>query len=243
MAATKWKSITYQQVIREALEDANKTWDDLDKQKCYTIRFTHPAMHYTKKKDVNIISYWSADSGRTFDNSELLEFTDFSKLQEYLQDFNPSSPKWGVIMRSNDSEATKENSTIILESKLMTTVRRLCYDRKVDEAANDVNIHRDVYVFILSALDQQLSEQYQLLFPETAPLMTRAKEEITSVSKKILSDIDTPSIVTYFRAQIAALRTVKNMSLSAVTDFVTHKIHISTWYSHLSEASLLPSVV
>jgi hypothetical protein len=83
---------------------------------------------------------------------------------------------FGYILRSKDPSRTKENSNIILESRLMQKIRKLYYHGDFLHFSRHLGITRKQYVIMNSFLNQNNHRGFKALFPQFKPEFTKFKK-------------------------------------------------------------------
>lgn len=213
-------------------------WDELDVDASYTVGFTHPAMHFSK-----FTGMWMIRAVETrVDGSQLdtrqyevpeqqqVVYPTFSALQQACA----ADAGWGFMMRSRNPEKTGVNSTIIMESRRMTLVRQLVYDRHLGEEAETLGVTREHLAFTQCLLDAN-RDGYIQLYPERAALQASALASIAQCADEVVAGPAVPySTAAWFKARCA------KMTRAQVLDFMLIREHTSVWLRHLEKAGLLP---
>ena len=189
---TKWGDITYSEIISELLLINNITTDEfynsLDKNTSYTFGFKHASMHPFREGAFDPINkLWFIQSFKNgtisyeFENNfnikvqPRVELQDkefntkymFSTLKHSIYDFTQNgNVLYGYILRSKDTTQTDDHNSILLESSLLQTIRKLYYHSSFNDISNEKKYNRDIYTIIAAYVDINSNSLFLKLFPQ-----------------------------------------------------------------------------
>ena len=201
MNAVSWANgKSYQAIISECLEHIGLTWEtftsQLDTTYCYSFGFRHPLMHkFQENVDEPVYKIWFIQSVCLNEEAEYLWTNDASPiaiipsqevetsivnnlrelyktssnaLQNYLDN---KTICYGFILRSVNVSQTGEHSDLYIESSLMRTIRRICYENSLIEQCHKNNWNKELAITLHSYLDMPNYEIFCRLFPSYSEKM------------------------------------------------------------------------
>lgn len=216
-----WCGITYMNALTAAMETTNYSWDSFNKEKNYTLGFTCPTMHYTQKYDIWVIK----SDDPNINQQSSMYFEKFGEIQSVIKNGN----EFGFILRSKNSIKTGVNSTILLESKHMSNIRTLVYDKKLHESAEAIGVTPKTFAFCKCLLNEYLQQKYLQLYDEKEK-QDKALEKINNLPNLIKNN--DPS-AKWFRDHLNVIKSIDDMSSGEILDFILIEQNISVLIKYL----------
>lgn len=189
----KEASKTYKECLDEVLSKYNFTYDNLDKNKCYTLGFRHPELQPFDGdnmsawfiQSVDLKKYNRGDSNYITTSSPLLP--NQTPLNINLDDiFKKSKNSYanycekGII---NYGYIIKNNSKMyIIESSLLSKIRKTFYSTKFNKFPKN---NRVFHIILYFFLDAKYYNIFKKLFPQYLPLFNKIEEKINILIKQI----------------------------------------------------------
>jgi len=219
----EWRDRKYGEIINEVLEGyPGFSLDKLTQGKTYTIGIRHMAYHpFGASTESSAWFIQSADirTGQTSNTDPIglptqeraritsqgskywqaMQALAKSALDDYIKadPKNPIRPFFGFILRSKDSERTKQYSDIIIESTLMNEIRKAIYQapyiaNKTLLVQYKENFKNTMFIQVESYLDTKKRALYERLFPHWIPLYTKyddiVREGIDNIYQLLSAD-------------------------------------------------------
>lgn len=168
---TLYGGLTYQQALSECLpKDFN--WDDLDKNKSYTLGFSHPKVHPGEQKgvwvicsfDVNAfnkkepgVAYNYFDNASTVKPGPEVKEPDFSQRESSLDDYFENGKRhYGYILRPRNAFAG-QNATMF-QSRLMIRLKGDLYSSEFNDIIKNEKYDRLKFMCLASILSPHGSD-------------------------------------------------------------------------------------
>ncbi len=207
-----WRGTVYRTVIEDVLKQYSSfNFDTLDKTKCYSFGFKHPAFHPFGQPAV-----WSADAPSNQqwlicawgirdsdavalgiptqtkltnqDISTMFQHAD-KAMDNYMK--NNKNVFLGYIIRSQSDNETLELSDILIESSLWSEIRQCIYQLPFIKNKNirdkqEQNFKNMTYVVLDSYLDFRKKTMFITLFPQFTGYYTRYNNIINAIVDRIM---------------------------------------------------------
>lgn len=176
---------TYGTIVREVLKDYD--FSVLDQNSTYTFGFRHPDLHPFDSAGGS--SVWNIGTPEmpglptqtlVEDTSDLYEKA-ARGLDDYLAGIRPYN--LGYIARANGEQ--KNQMDVIIESTLLTTIRKLIYDLPSKTAQSTENFKSIDYVVLENFMDFRRRDLFSRVFPEFNPKMQFYRELFDEVVTKV----------------------------------------------------------
>lgn len=227
-------SKTYRECLNEVLLKYNINYDNLDKNKCYTLGFRHPELQPFDNdnlsawfiQSVDLEKFNSGDPNYMADNSTSLPNQnplniDLDKAMEKAQNAYTNFCENGII---NYGYLLKINSNLyLLESSLLSKIRKTFYSIKFNKFPKNNRIYHIILFFFL---DPEYYTIFQKLFPQYKPMFNKIEKQINTLIKSI-SNIDGEKnyIVLQIHKEISKVLTIENYSKNKRCYYVSKIIY------------------
>lgn len=203
----------FKDVLKSKNIDISEFYKRLDPANCYTFCFTHSDFHLFWQgkvpQDFLNISFIQSVNLATqqisrvnpFDSTKIMNQNPgkkvtnvreiFKELPKSLTNFTHGGKAcFGYILRFKDSvEITKENSMnahVVLESRLLQTIRRLFYHGKFNRIIKEKKFERTQYIIVNSFLDKISHDIFLHLFPQFQAEFNKLEKISIKLIKKII---------------------------------------------------------
>lgn len=183
---------TYKEVLKEVLYKYSILYDEfleaLDKNASYTFGFKHPDFHpFWDGKDTGQYNFWFIQKfhnkdgvvpmgeklkklrvdGQTIEEKPGNIRTLFKKLGNSLDDFlETKNVLYGYILRTDHKDVSINSRNILLESRLLKTIRNLYYHSKYQKNSHELKLDREKYIVASAFLDRKKYAMFTELFPQ-----------------------------------------------------------------------------
>ncbi len=209
----KWDGKSYKDAFTECLVHIGITREileaSLDKSTCYTFGFKHPHRHPFYEGGQPIYNVWFVQ-GRNIKTLKLEGFklipeqkkvldcpTNirdlFKKLASSIDDFDKDKTVlYGYILRSNKLGVTYKS--VMLESRLLTTIRKLYYQSCFNKLSRQMEIERVRFICLYSYLQIQIRPVFIKYFPQFTEKFAefdRITSDLVDAVVKIISTSET----------------------------------------------------
>ena len=192
-------------------------YKSLSKDHCYSLGFKHPDLHpFREARGSDIYKVWfiqsvkidaiiekcqvNKESTLTIPNHTMVPFdvpsinTLFSRLKSSYDDFidnNETKTIYGFMLVAKDGvlASSADYSTVILESRLMSFIRKLWYDASYAKVSRNQAYNRMKTVLLVSYLDDNRSEYFRTLFPQFVDELELLNEGEVKIIDKIYANI------------------------------------------------------
>jgi len=268
----RFSTITFLEAIRETLSSYPKfNWDKLNETSCYTLCFSHPGFHPLQQRlSCYFLASYNLDKvvwyqGLQVDDiiNQGLTNTSFcglpaqpiitdrkkqciasckTALDDYLRH---KRPVYGYLLKN-------KTETILIESKLMKTIRQLVYNipkhkvlvthgntTKHQLAINDIELYvtLQAYLSTNNGLFITLFPQYKKRYEEHASFIHKLADDIllsNNPSQQAL--IEQHSLVSMFSDQIKAcgIKLIPS-NRSIIIDYLQNIVNLMVFYNHLAK--------
>jgi hypothetical protein len=208
----KWNGLIYNQVLKEVLRsievDVAGFYTSLDVGKSYTFCFTHPKFHPFKGSQEYKLTFIQAADLSTFEISyenpfEVSKIPDqvsvenvtnvrelFKKLPVSLKEYYKTGDIChGYIIRIKPNADSEDVSFkhVLLESRLLQTIRKLYYNGKYNLEAKNRQFNREKYVIVNAFLNKTINDNFLLLFPQFEKYFSQLEQISIDLVKKMVS--------------------------------------------------------
>lgn len=186
------KKKTYLQVLKEVLNkysiEHTKFFTALDIDASYVFGFKHPDFHpFHEGLNAELFNLWFIQKFHNKDglakmDEDLKELgideqtvirtpdnirTLFKKLSNSLDDFlDTKNVLYGYILRSDSVDVSIESRNILLESRLLKTIRHLFYHSRYQRDSHELKLDREKYIVAYAFLHDASHETFIKLFPQ-----------------------------------------------------------------------------
>lgn len=186
---------TWEQNLNEVLKKYNFNFDRLDRNKSYTIGFTHTELHPFNNEN----SAWFIQSVKLdeFNNSKYnsnhtedigLPLQEKMKYETIGQLFKKSKYAYDKYLSTKEIDfgyiVNIDNKQYLIESTLLRNIRKILYANKFNDL--DKNIDKTKYITINCILDAGLSEMFRNLFPKYQNEIEKVNSYISTIAKNII---------------------------------------------------------
>lgn len=192
MRDVAWRGQSYGQIIDEIFTKYNFDRDSLDKTQTYTIGFKHPGLHPFEADEGTSCWFISSSGGHTptLPQQEVVDpqvdiFTlAAGALDAYLGGQRPKV--LGYILRTKSEAVSGKFSDIVIESTLLTQIRKLIYQLPTAGKSKHVeNFKNFDYVLLESYMDFRRRDMFINLFPQFTPKY----EEYDALFRQIIATV------------------------------------------------------
>jgi hypothetical protein len=239
---------TYGTIVREVLGDYD--FSVLDQNTTYTFGFRHPDLHPFDSASGQAV--WNIGTPAMPNISAQTVVTDIIDLhasaarglEDYIAGVRPYN--LGYIARYNGPDKTK-NPDVIIESTLLTTIRKLIYDLPSKTAQSTENFKSMDYVVLENFMDFRRRELFQKIFPEFSDKMNYYRELFDDVVTKVHT-----LMVRYEELYISGSAQKSHIVLDFPNETVSDKLvhfyypivrNIITAYNNTSIAKLISDII
>jgi hypothetical protein len=267
----EWGGLTYDEAFAQVLEQLGvpDLYESLDKAKCYTFGFKHPSFHpFWEDQSKPVYKLWFVQdvclktlqtndsrpprkeirtqklSSKTITNVKDIFSDAANALRDYMSD---GTIFYGYILKPVTSSSKQP---ILIESSLLKTIKKLYYNRKVNQYVRENGYDRAVFMTVRAFLNDNYNLTYNKLFPQFRSIMTdlvevRDKildmvlylcdhgEEGNNVSYNVYGTVAKDVIIDLkkcYNMTPGAVRTWATDNQLTIRDFITHESFVDQYY-------------
>jgi hypothetical protein len=246
----RFSDLKYIDAIRETLILYPKfNWDKLDKDKCYTLCFSHPAFHPLQKQPSMsyIQCYDLLNSTYVVQNIGIPEQSTITisnpsnmikSLNNTLHDYlRGQKPNFGYLL-VDKTKGMNDKQIILMESKLMKTVRQLVYNIPKKMTLNcELYITLKAFLSIHNRLFIRLFPQYKSTFDKYYAFINDLTKDIIDNHDYLEADLTTRrELRTMFSTQLRAIDiSINSDSKPIIIDYLMNTVNLDIFMEKMND--------